>query len=198
MTGRGSEWMRVPVACLALVAALSATSVLAESPRADDAPDQTAQPTAKLIALKFRDPQCLIEVLRPLPAQISPDPQTSRLLVIARPDEIKQVEDLVRELDVPIERTKDQPQLELKLYRLKYRQPHDLVECVAPMLSERGRISADAGSRTLLVKDEPTIHTDIALIIREIDAPLADPAVASTNTGAIVLPPIGKGVGDVK
>ena len=60
------------------------------------------------------------------------------------------------------------------------RQPSELMQCVVPMLSDRGRISADPGSRTLLVKDEPTVHTDVAMILREIDAPLGEPVALKT------------------
>lgn len=180
MARTGLGWTAAKVVLFSWIATRVIALARAEDGRPNVPPPAVSQSTAKLIALKFRDPQYLHGVLMPLGLQISPDVQTNRLLVIGRPEEIKQVEDLVRELDVPIERTKDQPQLELKLYRLCHRQPDDLMQCVVPMLSERGRIAADAGSRTLLVKDEPTVHTDVAMIIREIDAPLGETVAEKT------------------
>jgi type II secretory pathway component GspD/PulD (secretin) len=192
--GRG--WTAAVLVFLVGAIASARDAAGGENDQRDDSTPAAARQTVKLIALKFRDPQYLHGVLMPLGVQISPDVQTNRLLVIALPDEIKQVEDLVRELDVPIERTQDQPQLELKLYRLRHRQPSDLMQCLIPMLSGRGRISADPGSRSLLVKDEPTVHTDVSMIIREIDAPLNELAALKSVEEPAAMAPGQSDAGD--
>ncbi len=166
--------------------------------RADDdaAPGTATQEAiARVIPLKFRDPDYLAEILRILPVTISADMQTHRLIALGRPDDLKQVEDLVRELDVPIERTAVAPELELRVYRLRNRTPQELLDCLEPMLSPRGKISGDPTSRTLIIKDDPGVHTDITMLVRELDvagatpkAPAALVALSSPVSVAVAAP----------
>ena len=193
-TGRGCGGAAVSWFVMLVLASASAT---AEATNSDDAPERPAQPTTKLIALKYRDSLSVREVLNILPANITADVQTNRLLVLGNAEEIRQVEELVRELDVPIERTSARPEPELKVYRLRHRAPDELMHCLTPMLSERGKISADPGSRTLLVKDEPAVHTDLAMIIRELDVNLAAVAPASLDDAVRPTQPINP-VGDLR
>ena len=179
--GRDAGWAMVVIACL-FGTASGAEKLGTESSHA------APEPITKLIVLKYRDPENLRNVLGALPVHFSPDVQTNRLLVIALPEQMKQVEELVRELDVPIERTAVQPELELRVYRLRHRQPRELLDCLVPMLSDRGKISADPGSRTLIVKDEPAIHTDLVMLLRELDVVLGDASGATATASAPDMP----------
>jgi hypothetical protein len=157
---------------LALLICLATWAALA-SARADDMTERPARRAVRLIALEHRDAAAVRDALRALPVRITADPESNRLLVLGSGEDLEQLERLVRELDVPIARKPDQPALELKVYRLRHRSPDELAACLTPMLSERGKLAADAGSRSLVVKDEPSAHAELATIIRELDIPVA-------------------------
>jgi type II secretory pathway component GspD/PulD (secretin) len=99
---------------------------------------------------------------------LAPDERTNSILVVAPPERLKEVVDLIGELDKPVE-------LSTKVYRLKTIAPERVDRLVKDLLGSAAKriyqSSVDRDSQSLVVSATPTVHDRITTLLKELDVP---------------------------
>lgn len=106
-----------------------------------------------------------------LPVQLSADERVNQIIVLSPPDRTKEVVDLIKGLDKPLD-------LQTKVYRLRSVSPDKVDKLMKGLLGQgakRGyQSSVDADSQTLVAAATPEVHAQIASVIRELDVPISE------------------------
>lgn len=92
------------------------------------------------------------------------DPRTGRFYVWDTPDNIKQIDKVVSELDVPLEKRE---------WHVQYASLADVESVVSSMLSPNGTILTDARTGLLIVWDGPSTLEQVALAVSRLDVKVA-------------------------
>lgn len=99
---------------------------------------------------------------------VSANPSTNVIIVSGPLESVEELEGVVSELDVadPVVPTVTMP------IKLNYSEPVAMLPVIQPMLSDEGKVSADARSRHLIVTDIPVKVQEIQALIKSIDLPV--------------------------
>ena len=106
-----------------------------------------------------------------LPVQLSADERINQIIVLSPPDRTKEVVDLIKGLDKPLD-------LSTKVYRLKSVSPDRVDKLMKGLLGPAARrayqSSIDSDSQTLVVAASPEVHAQIESVVRELDVPMTE------------------------
>jgi type II secretory pathway component GspD/PulD (secretin) len=91
------------------------------------------------------------------------DPRTGQILVWDMPDTLRQMKEVVAQIDVP---------LQSKVFKLQHINAEDVSDSVETLLSERGSIQVDPRFNTLIVTDLPTRQELVAELLETLDKKL--------------------------
>ena len=119
----------------------------------------------KVIKLNNTKADDMSRELRSLKSRIGniiPDTRTNALILLDTPDSIVIMENMILELDVPVE---------TMIYPLKYAPAKSLEEVLKKMLSKRGALHVDDYTNKIIITDSPNVIRKVNLIIEEYDRP---------------------------
>ena len=140
------------------------------------------EPEVKVLPLQHINSQAVGELVNELyqqvlssrqgPVSITPLVKPNALLLIGRDENVKVVEDLVRQLDQPVA-----PDTEFRLFRLRHMAALDAVQTITDFYEERGglgprvRVVSDYRTNSVVVQAGPRDIVEIERLLERMDSP---------------------------
>ncbi len=145
--------------------------LLAYAPGASNVPAIT-----KVIPLNYSQASDIKEVLVSLassPEAVQMDSRTNSIIIADTPTKVRQIEDMVKRLDVEVENSTSQPLSQI--FYLQFADASELQNIINEFLSENGKVAVDERTNSLIVLDSAFNIETIAQMVQQLDVETTRP-----------------------
>ena len=156
--------------------------LLAYAPGASNVPTIT-----RVIPLHYSPADDIKDVLISLasaPEAVKADSHTNSVIITDTPSKVRDMEEIVKRLDVPVEKSSRQTQSQI--FHLQFAEALGLQETINQFLSENGKIAVDNRTNSLIVLDAEANIKTIAQLIQQLDVETNRPKMPSQETDGVV------------